>query len=179
MGRVVWLALILACGAFLSVCFACATPFAALATLAGLKLGRRDAVVALSLIWLANQIIGYGFLDYPRTWDCVAWGLAIGISAGLALLATKGLSTTRPASLTISLPFMASFTAFELGLYITGLALPGSEGAFEPVVVWHIFLINLETLCGLLAAYRVFIMMGCLKRSETSGLSAASVTSFS
>lgn len=63
---------------------ACATPFAALATLAALKMSRRDLFTLVSAAWLANQFIGYGFLAYPETWDSFAWGGAIGIAAFLA-----------------------------------------------------------------------------------------------
>ena len=74
--RALWTVLIVTSGICLSTFFACATPFAALATLAVLKLARRDAVVVVGLMWLANQAIGYGFLGYPWTWDSAAWGLA-------------------------------------------------------------------------------------------------------
>ena len=60
-----WIVLIVTSGTCLSTFFACATPFAALATLAALKLGRRDAITVIGLVWLANQVIGYGFLGYP------------------------------------------------------------------------------------------------------------------
>src|ERR1700761_9362529 len=109
-----WIVLVVTTGICLSTFFACATPFAALATLAALKLGRRDAIVVIGLVWAANQAIGFGFLAYPWPWDCPAWGLAIGMSAGLAMLAAKSLATTRPAPLAVSRPFVAAFTAFEL-----------------------------------------------------------------
>src|ERR1700709_2513654 len=84
--RALWIVLIVTSGTCLSTFFACATPFAALATLAALKLGRRDAITVIGLVWLANQAIGYGLLGYPWTWDSAAWGLSIGASAGLAFL---------------------------------------------------------------------------------------------
>ena len=128
-------------------------------------------------MWLANQAIGYGFLGYPWTWDSAAWGLAIGASAGLAVLAARGLSTARPAPLAVSLPFVAAFVAFELGLYVAGFVLPGSEEAFGASVVGHVFLINAVTLCGLMAVYHLAMILGLLTRngaSETRTFGAAS-----
>jgi hypothetical protein len=70
--RGLWIALIVSSGVLLSPVFACATPFAALATVAALKLGRRDTVAVLGLVWLANQAIGYCYLGYPWTRDSAA-----------------------------------------------------------------------------------------------------------
>ncbi len=114
--RVLWIALIAASGIILSTFFACATPFAALATLAVLRLGRRDMWAVVGFVWLANQAVGFGILGYPWTWSCAGWGLAVGASSGLALLAARGLSTTRPAPFAISLPFVGAFAALEFGL---------------------------------------------------------------
>jgi hypothetical protein len=160
--RTLWALLIVTGGICLSTFFACATPFAALATLAVLNLARRDAIIVIGLIWLANQAIGYGFLGYPWTWDSAAWGLAIGASAYLAVLAAMALSTTRPAPLAVSLPFVAAFAAFELGLYIAGFVLPGAEGAFTAPVVGHVFLINAVTVCALMIAYQLAMTSGLL-----------------
>ena len=54
----VWVVLVVTSGISLSTFFACATPFAALATLAALKLGRREAIAVIGLVWAANQTIG-------------------------------------------------------------------------------------------------------------------------
>jgi hypothetical protein len=83
--RAIWIALIVASGICLSTIFACVTPFAALATLAALKLARRDSITVVGAVWLANQAAGYGFLGYQWNWDSAAWGIAIGVSDGLAV----------------------------------------------------------------------------------------------
>lgn len=167
-GRALWIALIASTGICLSLVFACATPFAALATLAALKLDRRDAFTVVALVWFANQAIGYGLLGYPTTWDSVAWGIAIGMSVSLALVAAMGLSASRPAPFAISLPFLAAFATFELGLYAAGYVLPGSDGGFVASVVWHIFVINAVALCSLMIAYNLAIMLGNLVRQDRS-----------
>jgi hypothetical protein len=166
--RALWIAMTVTCGLGLSTLFACVTPFAALATAAALKLGRREAILVVALVWLANQAIGYGLLGYPWTWDSAAWGIAIGASAGLALLAARGLSTARPAPLAVSLPFVAAFAAFESGLYIAGFVHPGREAAFSASVVGHVLLINAITICGLMAVYHLAMILGLLTRNGPS-----------
>jgi hypothetical protein len=177
-GRAVWIALIVVSGPCLSPIFACATPFAALAALAALKLGWRDRIVVLGLVWLANQAIGFGLLGYPRRWDSAAWGLAIGASTALAVLAARGLSTTRPAPLAVSLPFIAAFAVFELGLYIAGTMLPGSERAFTAAVVGHVLLINAAALCALIAVYQLAMLLGLVARDDTSARHPIGAASF-
>ena len=45
----------------------------------------------------------------------------------------------RSVPLATSLPFVASFVAFEVGLYVSGYLLPGAEGAFTSAVVGEVF----------------------------------------
>jgi hypothetical protein len=166
--RWIWIALLVSSGIGLSLVFACATPFAAVATLAALKLERRDAVAVVGLVWLVNQAIGYGILGYPWTLDSVAWGGAIGLSGFLALLVAAAFSSTRPVRLAIGLPFVGAFAAFELALYVAGFALPGGQGGFTAAIVEKVFLVNLVTLVGLLAVYQVALMAGLLTRQSAS-----------
>lgn len=158
--RGLWLGLIVAGGAGFSLFFACATPFAALATLAALKMGRREGLAVVGLAWLANQAIGYGILGYPWTWDSLAWGASIGLSSILACLAAAALASTRPVRLAISLPFVAAFATYELGLYVAGFVLPSEAGAFAFVVIRQIFMVNLIALIGLFAVSRLALAAG-------------------
>jgi hypothetical protein len=137
-----------------------------LATLAALKTDRRDTAVAVGLVWLANQVIGYGFLGYPWTWDSFAWGAAIGVSAGVALLAAMALAPRRPARFAVSLPFIGAFAAYELSLYVAGFVLPGSEGAFSFAIVRQLFLVNVVALAALMIAYQLALVAGLLVRDQ-------------
>lgn len=166
--RMIWIAVIVVSGIGLSTVFACATPFAAFATLAALKLDRGQAAVAVGAAWLANQAIGYAVLGYPWTWDSLAWGLAIGVSASVAVVAARGLSSSRAAPLAVSLPFVAAFAMFELGLYDFSFILPGGDGAFSASVVWHLFLLNATVLCVLMAAHHLVVLIHSLIRHDTS-----------
>jgi hypothetical protein len=114
-----------------------------------------DAINVTGLVWLANQAIGYGVLGYPWTWDSMAWGLAIGLSACLAIPVATALSTTRPVRLAVSLPFVAAFATYELGLYVAGLVLPAANTAFTAAVIGRVFLTNALTLFGLSAVHHL------------------------
>ncbi len=178
MGRVLWFVLLIGSGVTLSTCFACVTPFAALATVAALKLSPRDTISALGFTWLANQAVGFLVLGYPRTWDCVAWGVSVALSTGLAVLAARSLSTSRPAPLAVSLPFVAAFATFELSLYVAGFALPGSNGAFTAAIIWQVFLINAVALCGLIALYHLIILIRDHAHDRAPALRTASAITY-
>ena len=44
---------------------ACVMPFAALCAVGACTLPRRDAFAVAGMAWLANQVVGFGFLHYP------------------------------------------------------------------------------------------------------------------
>ena len=162
--RAIWATLIVGSAIALTPLYACATPFAALATIAALKLDRRSMIVTIGLVWLANQAIGYGVLGYPWSWNSVAWGFAIGAASSLSVIAACSLATTRSAPLAVSLPFMAAFTTFELGLYVAGIVLSAGDGAFSLAIVGHIFAINALALCGLMVLYHLVSLAGRMMR---------------
>ncbi|HVY17174.1 MAG TPA: hypothetical protein VHB27_18265 [Rhodopila sp.] len=161
-GRAIWMALIVVAGAGLSLFYACATPFAALATLAALKTDRRDTALVVGLVWLANQVIGYGFLHYPHDLVSIVWGLAIGVAAGTALLAAIALAPRRPGPFGVSLPFVGAFTAYEFVLYLASFALPTEDGAFALSVVKQIFVVNAVVLVALVLLHWLATAVGLL-----------------
>ncbi len=52
-------------------------PFVCLGIIAGATLPRRRAIVTATTVWLANQFCGYTLHNYPRTFNCLAWGLVL------------------------------------------------------------------------------------------------------
>jgi len=165
--RAVWGFLILAGSVGFSFVFACATPFAALATLAALNMPRRDVFAVVGCAWLANQAIGYGLLHYPQTWDSFAWGGAIGIGAGLgAWAAAAAADRMQPAGKVpaIAAAFLAACLAYQAVMYVSGLVLPG--GGFSLAIVETVLTINAGALLGLLVAYRVAVAIGLVAASS-------------
>lgn len=155
----IWIALVVGSSVLFSLAFACATPFPALATIAGVRMLRRDALTLIGVTWLMNQSIGYLVLGYPQTWDSFAWGGAIGLSAMLATVAVAQYAFRFGATLRATiLGFLVAFAVYEAVLFAATTVLPSSAEAFSLAVVAWIFWINGLALVGLSAMYQLAVM---------------------
>lgn len=160
--RAGWIALLTAATVLFSLAFACAIPFAALACVAALKLERRDAFLLVGASWLVNQLVGYGVLNYPQTWDSFAWGAMIGIGALAATAAAfaidanlrKG-NAAQAMVLSAVASFAGAFVAYQVELFAATAFLPSGETAFSARVVLDILKINIAAFAGLLILQRV------------------------
>ena len=76
--RPFWLSLVVGASVAFSLGFACATPFAAFCAAAACTLPRRDAYYLTGAVWLASQVVGFAFLQYPWTADCLTWAAVLG-----------------------------------------------------------------------------------------------------
>ncbi len=98
--------------------FACAVPLAAFAAISAMSFDRRTALLATGAVWLANQVIGFGFLHYPVDGETLAWGAALGAIALLSCEAA-GLVTRRFAGVAGALAaFAAAFVTYEGSLLL-------------------------------------------------------------
>jgi hypothetical protein len=68
---------------------ACVLPFAATAAVAAFTLDIRRAMAAIGLVWLLNQAIGYGLMEYPVTQYSIGWGAALLGASVAALVAAR------------------------------------------------------------------------------------------
>lgn len=162
-----WIALLTAASLLFSLTFACATPFAALASLAAVNMRRRDAVILVGSVWLINQMVGYGLLHYPHTASSYTWGVAIGIAAFLALAAGSGvahLSRQAGWAVTLMVVFAGALVAYEGALYATALLMGSGDGAFSATIVLHILKINMLAVAGLMALHRLGVEIGLVAR---------------
>lgn len=150
--RIAWVVFLTLASLAFSYVFACAAPFVAIATLAALNVRRQDAYLLTLLVWLANQAVGYGLLNYPRTPDSFGWGLAIGIAA---LLATRTVIALGPQPLRTgpvfgtAIGFAAAFAVYEAALYAAGFVLGSSDTAFSLATIWYVAKVNLMAMAGL------------------------------
>lgn len=67
-------------------------PLVAFAATGGVMLRRRRAITTVLLIWLANQLIGFGWRGYPVSATALSWGALMGLGTLLVVL----LSSERP-----------------------------------------------------------------------------------
>jgi hypothetical protein len=150
--RAGWIALLTIATILGSFVFACATPFAALAALAALFLPRRDAFILIGITWAANQVIGFGFLHYPQTWDSFSWGAAMGVAALVATAAAIGgesLGRRFGWAFAAVMTFAISFAANQLVLFAATSVLPAG-GGFAPDVIVYVLEVNGLAFAGLL-----------------------------
>jgi hypothetical protein len=108
-----------------SLAFACATPFAAFAALAGAMLPLSAALAA----WIVNQAIGFGVLGYPMEMNTLLWGLAIGVAALAATAVSAQVPRHLPAggrAATLTLAVIAAYAVYEIVLLAFAPALGGS-----------------------------------------------------
>jgi hypothetical protein len=147
-----WIPVLMIAAILGSFALACATPFAAFATMLALTLPMRRGLVLIGAAWALNQIIGYGALGYPWTINSLVWGAAIGLGA-LAATALAYRVAPRLAALPLparaALLLAAAFAAFELILVVVGSAL-GETTSFSLAIVAEIATINALWLVALL-----------------------------
>jgi hypothetical protein len=151
--------------ALASLVFACATPFAAYAVVAGAMLPLPPALAVVAATWLVNQAIGFGMLGYPFDANTIVWGVAIGAAALLSTTISKLVlrSFTRlGAAAALGLALAAAYAIYEIALLAFTPAL-GGAGAFAlPIVarllflnaLWLIALVAVCTVIGLVAGAR-------------------------
>lgn len=122
-----------------SLAVACMMPFVGVAVVAAATIPRSRALLTVGTLWLANQLIGFTLLGYPTTGYSLAWGVAIGVAAMLALYgAQRMMATDRDARHIVS-AFALSFLVFEGVLLLFALVVGGTE-TFTPAIVGAIFL---------------------------------------
>jgi hypothetical protein len=169
--RWAWIGLLGSASIGFSLVFACATPFVALVTLAALTMSRRDALIVTAAVWLANQAVGYAILDYPRTFDSYAWGVAIGIATLLALAVARAIGERFERSgpfVSTGLAFLSSFAVYELALYAASFGLASSDMAFSWATVGYILQVNALGLGGLIVLKLVAASVGLGTRTASA-----------
>ena len=142
--------------------FACAVPFAAFGALAALTLTRRDALLLVGAVWLANQLVGFAVLGYPWTISTMAWGVVFGVVAVLATVAAQsiaGRAGGRGAVVVALAAFVGAFIVYEGGLFAAAGLLGGTD-AFMPAIVTRILEINAAAFVGLLVLNRLASVAG-------------------
>lgn len=167
-----WIALLGGSSIGFSLIFACATPFVALVALATTLLARRNALIVTGLVWLANQAVGYGILNYPRTLNSYAWGLAIGVAVALALLAAQSLCRQLPRWPVVArtaAAFAIAFAVYELALYVSSFWLSSSDAAFSWRIVLYILQVNALGLAALVALAFCAALLGLRPARRLAG----------
>jgi hypothetical protein len=161
-----WSGLLIAATLLLSGRYACAVPFAALAALAALAGDRKNGLLLIAALWLANQTVGFAFLNYPVEFECIALGLTLGISAALSLFAARfAIAALRGFNSFIGAgaALVFAFGAYEVSLYAATLILGSSEAAFAWPIIGEVAAINAVSFAVLFCLYCALLAAGFLR----------------
>jgi hypothetical protein len=162
-----WLALLVGASIVFSLGLACAVPLAAFAAAAALSMSRRDVLLLILLVWLANQVVGFAVLDYPWTMSTFAWGAALGIVAILATMASqwtaKPLAHARRA-VSFAATFLMAFAVYESILFAFSATLLGGAEIYTAAIQGPIFAINAAVFVGLLALNHLAASVGLTRK---------------
>lgn len=174
--RLVWFGLLISASVAFSLGLACATPFAAFAAAAALTLSRREALVLVTSVWFANQLVGFTVLHYPWTANTFAWGVALGVVAVLATLASQWalkLSADASRVLRFAVTFLLAFVVYEAALVALSVGLLGGAEVFTGAIQGRIFVINATAFVGLLALNRLAATVGLVANTGVTPAMAA------
>lgn len=166
--QMVWIGLLAGAGTVASGAFACASPFAAVAALAGATLPLRKALAVLAALWIGNQIVGFGLLGYPWDGETITWGVIIGAASLTATCATHRASTiaTQQATMVrLSILFIVAFAVYQAGLLL-GSAIVPAHGGLAPDVMAYVAFVDAVWMIGLGAGY---VALQVLAASPTLG----------
>ena len=166
--HVMWAVILIVSNILASGVFACATPFAGLAALVALDSDKRNGLILIGLVWLADQMVGFVFLGYPHEVQAYAWGIAIGLGAIAAFLAARSFVAAFIAhSLTATVvgAFAVAFAVYQLVLYAATFVLGGS-GAFSFKIVFYVGLVNAIGFVVLIIAHFIAMAAGLVDRNR-------------
>jgi hypothetical protein len=140
----------------------CVTPFAALAVALAGTVGLRTSLGVMIAVWLANQLIGFGFFHFPPTPNTLLVGVAIGAAAVMTTIVASVImkymsSWTAPLRLGVAL--LLSFVAYETTLLPAALFF-GDLETFRPAIVAQLALINAGSLAGMILLNEVAAALG-------------------
>jgi hypothetical protein len=159
-----WTGLLVLASVVFSLGFACAVPLAAFAALAALTLSRRDALLLVGAVWLANQIAGFTVLHYPLEPSAFAWGAALGAIALASTLAAQWVKGRVPLAGGV-VAFFAAFAVYEGSLVAISLAFGSGISNFTPSIVRRILAINFAAFAALYLIHRMGVFSGLAKRA--------------
>jgi hypothetical protein len=163
-----WLGLLVGASVVFSLGLACAVPLAAFAAAAALTLSRRNALLLVLLVWLANQLVGFTVLHYPWTASTFAWGVVLGAVAVLATLAGQwvaGRLADGRRAVVVMVTFLIAFAVYETALFSVSATLLGGTETYTGAIQGRIFAINAAAFVGLLVVNHLATSVGLVSRS--------------
>lgn len=132
---------------------ACIFPFAAVAAVAALTMRARDGALLVLTVWLGNQAVGYGLIDYPVDSYSIGRGLALGLGAIGAYWAARSVSGDAKVSSPRSLLVLAAAFATQQAITFVDAVFSGSAENYLPSIVAQVALNDTLWFAGLSLAW--------------------------
>lgn len=176
--NLIWIGLVTVASVFLTGVYACAAPFAALAAFAALDVQRRDGLMLIGSVWLANQLLGFLFLGYPHDLQAYAWGivmLAATVAAFMGARQVLAVFAGTSKALAVVLALVMAFATYEILLYAATFPLGGSTAAFATDIVQQLAIVNAISFAVLLVAHRILVAIGAMPRNLIEARKAIAV----
>jgi hypothetical protein len=170
--RLLWIGLLTVATLLVTGVFACAVPFAALAALAAFDTERRDGLLLIGAVWLANQVYGFAVLGYPHEAQTYYWGLTMGLGAVAAYYAARTVVAAlapKGALLALVAALPVAFAAYEGVIYLGTRVLSHGEGAFNTGVVAYVALVEVVAFLALLITHRLAVAAGLVEPNAVEG----------
>lgn len=161
--RTLWLGLMTAASTGTSLLLACATPYPALAALAGAQARRTDSMLLIILAWAAAQLAGFALVGPSRDAGSHGWSIALLMAATGSLLAAQagariGAPWGRAGRLIAG--YVAAYIGFKAVVLLWTLLIGADCAAFAPHVLARQFARNGLILIGLVIVDRLVARAG-------------------
>ena len=157
MANFIWMLILTLAAVGATIALSCVTPFAALAVALAGTVGLRASLRVMIAVWLANQVMGFGFFRFPFTPDTFLIGLAIGAAAVVGAIAAwlvLNRMRSRAVFLRLGVALLVSFGIYELTL-VAAVVFFGDVETFQPAIVAQLGLINAVSLVGMIVLNEV------------------------
>jgi hypothetical protein len=145
-----WTAILGASAIFGSYFFACVFPFAAIATIAASTLDTRRGVALVVATWFANQLVGFGLLDFPQTLNTVALGISLGLGALAAYAVANVVVRHSTTPIRVGMALVSAFVTYQIVIFGGALGFGGTEN-FSPAIIGGVALNDAVWFTGLIA----------------------------
>lgn len=166
--NLIWIGLVTVASVLLTGVYACALPLAALAAYAALDVRRRNGLLLIGSVWLANQLIGFLFLGYPHEPQAYAWGVGLLAATIVAFLAARQVLAVfagTSKALAVGLALVMAFATYEILLYSATVIVGGATDAYAMAIVQELAIVNAISFAVLLVAHRILVALGAMPRN--------------
>lgn len=158
--RAAWLAAFVLATLLFGVGLTCAVPLVAFATLCALRQRRAQALLFVTILWLADELFVFTLLGFPTGPAGLGWAVLTGAAVLTATLAAGTLARRIPSAAGAVAAFLAAFGVYEGVLWGVSRMVGAAKGAFAPGILTQVFVLNAVTFTALLLVGALSVRAG-------------------